>query len=154
MRFHNTTVILIFGGYSFDEEKAVSTLIAIDVNHLEWWYVTVEGGNVAARINPVVVAVEQTLYIFSGFKKFSKDNQPFKSYSVASYSSLRRWRWDAKDVPYSGISGSDHQLFGAGMALYNGKKILLTPGRPYYEEEVKDIFLNHASVTTDLLFNI
>lgn len=92
MRIQNTSFILIFGGYSLDEEKTVSTLIAVDVDHLEWWYVTVEGGHVAPRINPVVVAIEQKLYIFSGHKIFSeKDSHPFKSYSVASYSAFRHW---------------------------------------------------------------
>ena len=50
MQIQNTSFILIFGGHSVDEEKAVSNLIAVDVDHLEWWYMTVKGGNVAPRI--------------------------------------------------------------------------------------------------------
>lgn len=133
MRIHNTSFILIFGGYSLDDDKAVSTLIAVDVDHLEWWYVKVEGGQVSPRINPVVVAVEQKLYIFSGHRSFSKkDCRPFKSYCVASYSAPGGWRWEARDVPYPGL---DPQVFGAGIAVYGGKKILLTPGRIYYQED-------------------
>lgn len=134
MRINNTSFILIFGGHSVDEDKAVSTLIAVDVDHLEWWYVRVEGGHVAARINPVVVAVEKKLYIFSGFKTFSKKQcHPFKSYSIATYSAPRGgWHWEARDVSYSGL---DHQLFGAGLPVYDGKKILLTPGKLYYQED-------------------
>ena len=138
MKIQNTTFIFIFGGYSVDEDKAVSDIIAVDVDHLEWWYVTIEGGNVAPRICPVVVAVKQKLYIFSGFKKFSKKEcYPFKSYSIASYSAPRGWRWEARDVPYSCPAGFDHQLFGSGIAVYDGKKILLTPGRVYFQEDLK-----------------
>jgi hypothetical protein len=135
MRIQNTSFVLIFGGYSFDEDKAVSTLIAVDVDHLEWWDVTVQGGHVAPRINPVVVAVEQKLYIFSGHRTFSKkESYPFKSYSIASYSTPRGWHWEARDVPYSGL---DFQIFGSGIAVYDGKKILLLPGRPYFKEDLE-----------------
>lgn len=150
MRVNNTSIILIFGGYSVDEEKAVSTMIAVDVDHLEWWYVTVEGGQVAARISPVVVAVEQKIYIFSGFKEFSEEEcHPFQSYSIASYSSSRRWQWEARDIPYTGL---DHQIFGAGMPVYDGKKILLTPGRLYYQEDSKARHFYQTNITTDTYF--
>ena len=137
MRFHGTSIIFIFGGFNIDEDKAVSTLIAVDVINLEWWYVNVEGGNVAGRINPVVVAAEQKLFIFSGYRKFSKtDTKPFQSYSIATYQlDLHRWQWEARDVPNSGSIPPDHHIFSAGMAVYNGKKILLTPGKLYYSEE-------------------
>jgi hypothetical protein len=137
MRIQSTSIIFIFGGYDIDEDKAVSTLIAVDVEHLEWWYVTVEGGHVAGRINPVVVAAEQKLFIFSGYRKFSKTDtkNDFRSYCILSYQSdLRRWQWEARDVPNPGSMPSDYQVFGAGMAVYNGKKILLTPGKDYQEE--------------------
>jgi hypothetical protein len=143
MRIQNTGFIFIFGGHSVDEDKAVSNLIAVDVTNLEWWYVTVAGGNVAARISPVVVAVGQKLYIFSGFKKFSKkESHPYKSYCIAAYSTNRGWHWEARDVPYSGLE--DHQVFGAGLAVYDGKKILLTPGRLYYQE---DLEARHFSIS-------
>jgi len=140
MRIHGTSFIFIFGGHSLDEEKAVSTLIAVDVDHLEWWYVRVEGGHVAARIKPVVVAVEQKLFIFSGCGRFSKtDPQSFRSYSIASYqSALCRWTWEARDVPYSGFMPPD-QVFGTGIVVYNGKKIMLTPGKLWFENKVRHL---------------
>lgn len=155
MRIHNTSIILIFGGFNVDEDKAVSTLIAVDVDHLEWWYVTVEGGHVAARINPVIVAVDQKLYIFSGYKKFSKmDSNAFQSYSIAAYSALHRWQWEARDVSYPGPTP---RTFGVGMAIYNGKKILLTPGKLYKKEEVRyfRVYCTNVQLTTNfLLFNL
>lgn len=137
MRIHGTSIIFIFGGYSLDEDKALSSLIAVDVDHLEWWYVSVKGGQVAARINPVVVAVGQKIYIFSGYKRFSKtDTHPFRSYSIASYSALHQWQWEARDVSYPAPAPTP-QTFGVGMAVYNGKKILLTPGKLYNKQEAR-----------------
>lgn len=142
-RIHDSSFILIFGGYNLDENKSVSTLIAVDVDHREWWIVDVDGGAVSARINPVVVAVDHKIYIFGGDGKYSEtDPQSLKSYSIASYQSdLRRWRWDARDVPYPGFIPA-HQVFGAGIAVYNGKKIMLTPGKALCQNDVRNsIFL-------------
>ncbi|KAF8802050.1 hypothetical protein BYT27DRAFT_7197538 [Phlegmacium glaucopus] len=136
MRIHGTHFVFIFGGYSVEEGKAVSSLIAVDVDHLEWWYVAVEGGRVAGRIHPVVVAIEQRIYIFSGYGRYSKaDPRSFRSYSIAAYQpALRRWTWEARDASYSGPIPPG-QIFGTGIVVYGGKKIMLMPGRLYYQAE-------------------
>lgn len=123
----------------------------MDVDHQEWWYVHVEGGDVAGRINPVVVAVEQRIYIFGGCEKYCEANpQPFRSYSIVSYqSALRQWIWEVRDIPYSSLV-PPHQFFGAGIPVYNGKKIMLTPGKPVCRDEVRVLFC--TSVAIDLYF--
>jgi hypothetical protein len=150
MRIHGTHFIFIFGGYSVEEGKAVSSLIAVDVDHLEWWYVEVEGGRVAGRIHPVVVAIDQRIFIFSGYGRFSKpDPRSFRSYSIAAYQpALRRWTWEARDVSYPG-SIPPNQVFGAGIAVYGGKKIMLVPGKLYYQDKArKSYFIAKVSLLT------
>ena len=81
VRIHDTTFIFIFGVFNIEEHKSVSTLIAVDVDHQEWWYVPVDGGAVSGRIKPVVVAVDQRIYIFGGDRKYSKAHCPLSTSS-------------------------------------------------------------------------
>jgi hypothetical protein len=84
---------------------------------------------VEARIEPVVIAVDTKLYVFGGYKRLGhKDPLPYTSYSVAEFLPDRRWQWTVRDHPYSNIVPKG-QSFGAGIPVYNGAKILLTPGR-------------------------
>lgn len=148
VRFHGTSFIFIFGGFSVEGDEPVSTLIAVDVDHREWWYVPVDGGPVSGRIKPVVVAVEQRIYIFGGCKKYSEANpQSLQSYCIAFYEPVhRKWTWEARDVPYPSLIPPD-QVFDGGLAIYNGKKIMLTPGKPLCHDEVRNLF--RTSVTID-----
>ena len=82
-----------------------------------------------ARIEPVVAAVDTKLYIFGGYKQLDDDDpQPCNSYSVAEFLDNRRWHWTVQDQPYSNAVPKGH-LFGKAIPVYNGAKILLTPGR-------------------------
>jgi hypothetical protein len=148
VRIHDTTFIFIFGGFSVEEDKSVSTLIAVDVDHREWWYVPVDGGPVSGRIKPVVVAVDQRIYIFGGDRQYFKANpQSLRSYSIALYQPAhRQWTWEACDIPYPDFIPPD-QVFGAGIAIYNGKKIMLTPGKPVCHNKVRNLLCTSVTLT-------
>jgi len=69
------------------------------------------------------------MYIFGGYKQLDdEDPQPCNSYSVAEFLDDERWHWTVRDQPYSNIVPEGH-LFGKAIPVYNGAKILLTPGR-------------------------
>lgn len=108
-------------------ERVSSKIIVVNLDRLEWWYLRLEGEDVEARINPVVVAVDTKLYIFGGYKQF-ENCQPFHSYSVAEFLQDQQWHWSVRDQPYSNIVPQGHS-FGKAIPVYNGAKILLTPGR-------------------------
>ena len=66
---------------------------------------------------------------FGGYRQFGKDPRPCTSFSIAEYSpEERRWRWIVVDKPYPAPVPSG-QIFGDACTAYNGKKILLGPGR-------------------------
>ena len=110
-------------------EEASSKTIVVDLDHLEWWYLQLEGDDVEARIAPAVVAVDTKLYIFGGYRQLNDDDpQPFDSYSVAEFLQDQRWHWTVRDQPYSNIVPQGHS-FGKAIPVYNGAKLLLTPGR-------------------------
>ena len=68
-----------------DEGKPVSTLIAVDLNHLEWWVVPVNGGPIPARIKPVLIAIEHRIFIFGGDAKYCEvDPQSFRTYCMVA----------------------------------------------------------------------
>ena len=125
----NSSFIFIFGGYDTGTEEASSKTIVVDLDHLEWWYLQLEGDDVEARIAPAVVAVDTKLYIFGGYRQLNDDDpQPFDSYSVAEFLQDQRWHWTVRDQPYSNIVPQGHS-FGKAIPVYNGAKLLLTPGR-------------------------
>jgi len=123
----NSNFIFIFGGYDIDKEKASSKIIVVDLDHLEWWYLRLEGGDVEARIAPAIVAVDTKLYIFGGYDD-DYSRRLVNSYSVAEFLQDQRWHWTIRDQPYSNIVPQGHS-FGKAIPVYNGAKLLLTPGR-------------------------
>lgn len=103
-------------------------MIAIDVDTLRWWYVKVHGGPVNAGIHHSLVAINNRIYVFGGKKEFVQE-ACYASYSIAEYSSDKGiWSWVVCDHPYPPHVPS---LGSGGTAtpVYDGKKILLTPGR-------------------------
>lgn len=108
-------------------KTATSKIIAVNLDRLEWWYLRLEGEDVEARIDPVVVVVDTKLYIFGGYKQF-ESREPFHSYSVAEFLQDQQWHWTIRDEPYSSIVPQGHS-FGRAVPVYNGAKLLLTPGR-------------------------
>lgn len=127
-RFHGTSLILIFGGFDVDTEKASNKLIMVDLKYFEWWYQPVEGGDVAGRIDPTMVVIDQKLYVFGGYSHFKGNGSPLGSYSIAALSDDGVWHWDGRDVPYSSDIPEGF-AFGRATPIYGGTKILLTPWR-------------------------
>ena len=124
----NSSFVFLFGGYDIEAEVASSKIVVIDPDHLEWWYLRLEGEGVQPRIDPVVVAVDTNLYVFGGYRQLGpEDPQPCTSYSIAEFLPNRQWQWTVRDQPYSNIIPKGH-LFGGATPVYNGAKILLTPG--------------------------
>ncbi|KIM41278.1 hypothetical protein M413DRAFT_445315 [Hebeloma cylindrosporum] len=127
----NRSLLIIFGGYDIDAETASSKIIVVDLDHLEWWYVQLEleGQDVEARIEPAIAFINGKLYVFGGYRKLDyRDPQPFNSYSIGEFQQDGRWHWSVRDQPYSNIVPQGH-LFGRAIPVYNGAKLLLTPGR-------------------------
>ncbi|KAF8152914.1 hypothetical protein B0H34DRAFT_861153 [Crassisporium funariophilum] len=131
LRIHNCGFLFLYGGYD-EKDEVFSTLIAIDVDHHEWWYVNIKGGHVggdvASRINPATVAIDNRIYIFGGY------DHPEKRQSLNTYSIIQlknnpcSWEWEVIDVPYSALVPPGHR-FGVAVSVFNGAKILLTPGK-------------------------
>ncbi|KAF8952006.1 hypothetical protein BDZ97DRAFT_1768983 [Flammula alnicola] len=129
LRIHDSSFIFIFGGFDYITDEATSRVIVIDLEHTAWWYLKLNGEAVNARINPAVVAIDDKLYIFGGYRKFGHDPQPHSSFSIAEYKAAEGiWHWAVRDAPYSNPVPEGH-VFGQGISVYNGTKILLTPGR-------------------------
>ena len=121
--------VFLFGGFDYAKDRATSDLIAIDVDNLSWWYVKIHGGPTNDRIHHAVVGIHNRLYIFGGKEQFNDEAPCFASYSIAEYSlDEGLWRWVVCDHAYP----SHIPALGFGgkvVPVYNGKKILLTPGR-------------------------
>ena len=76
-----------------------------------------------------MVAIKNRLYIFGGLQ----DNVVLKSYSIIEYAD-GAWRWVERDRHACYSDGSElpsgpFALSASAISLYNGKQILLTPGR-------------------------
>jgi hypothetical protein len=89
----------------------------------------VQGGPVNDRIHHSLVAIDNRIYVFGGKKEFDQQAPCFASYSIAEYSSdAGVWSWVVCDHPYpSHVPSLGYG--GTAMAVYGGKKILLTAGR-------------------------
>lgn len=121
--------VLLFGGHNGAKDRVTSDLIAIDVDTLRWWYVKVHGGPVNDRIHHSLVAIDNRIYIFGGKREFDAQAPCHASYSIAEYSLDKGvWSWVVCDHPYPAhVPSLGHG--GTAMAVYDGKKVLLTPGR-------------------------
>lgn len=119
--------MFIFGGYDAALEKPHSDAIMVDLEKHAWWFFPIK--STSARIGPSVVAIENKVYIFGGYRQFGDNPKPYDSFSIAEYLPDRRiWQWAAQDEPYSAPVPVGH-VFGRACSVYNGTKILLTPGR-------------------------
>lgn len=121
--------LMVFGGYDQAKSKRSSSLIAIDVDRHSWWWVRPEGIPVISRFSPTMVAIKNRLYIFGGLQ----DDVILKSYSIIEYAD-GAWRWVERDRHACYPDGSELPLWpfalsASAVSLYNGKQILLTPGR-------------------------
>lgn len=141
-RWHETSMLLLFGGYDNDAEEASSQIIVVDVTHSEWWFLTIEGEPVEGRIDPAIVAIDHKLFVFGGYRRYGRDPQPHRSYSIASLSDTGKWTWEARDVAYTNIIPQGH-IFGAAVPMYNNTKILLTIGRTTGDEVSNTALLHH-----------
>jgi len=123
--------LMIFGGYDRAKSELSSSLIAVDVDCLSWWWVRPEGPPVISRFSPTMVAVKNRLYIFGGLQ----DDVVLRSYSIIEYADGDgAWRWIERDHHACYPDGSElpsepFALTASAVALYHGKQVLLTPGR-------------------------
>lgn len=154
-RIHETSYLLLFGGYDADSEKTSSKLIVIDLRHLEWWYQPVEGGAATGRINPTMVAIDRTrkLFIFGGYRNFEGNGEPHVSYSIASLSNDgRAWSWELVDVHYPD-NIPPGTILGRATTIYKGEKILLTPWRTT-NDNVSNLLLANSRHSSGLSFSV
>lgn len=131
--------IFIFGGYDPKAKTSTSRVIVIDPDALIWWYLNIKGEGVNPRISPTATSIGNEVYIFGGYTRFGEDCGPLSSYSVLScIPGTGAWEWRVRDRSYWYIpNGSDqsaspvptNHAFGAAIPVYEGKKILLLPGR-------------------------
>ncbi|KJA23944.1 hypothetical protein HYPSUDRAFT_66037 [Hypholoma sublateritium FD-334 SS-4] len=129
LRIHDSSFAFIFGGYDASLEKSHSGAIIVDLESRAWWNLPIEGRNISARIDPSVVAIGNKVYIFGGYRQFGDDPKPHNSLSIAEYLPDQGiWKWAVQDEPYSAPVPVGH-VFGRACPVYNGTKILLTPGR-------------------------
>lgn len=138
----------MFGGYDNAEECATSQVIIINLEQLQWWYQPFEGNrNSSPRISPAIVAIENRVYIFGGYRAYEGDPQTCYSYSIAEWrpavdrNAHSSWDWEVRDVPYHGLIPGD-SVIGQAISVLGGKKIFLTPGRLNSSDtRVSDLFL-------------
>lgn len=139
--------IFIIGGFDADLYQPSARVIVVDPDNLSWWYLEVEGNPLRPRIHPAVASVGDSVYVFGGYARLEPkcDPLPHNSFSILALNQDNdSWRWKVRDRPYSKPSHTnqlyinpipqDH-AFGAAIPLYNGKKILLLPGR-HTEDDV------------------
>ena len=107
LELRDSHIIFLFGGYDAgDIDGPSSSLIAINPVLKTWFRVEFETNDFsppAPRINPVLVGVNESLYIFGGLKGFENPWLHHRSYSIAKFPSglsSAKCRWIAVDVPY------------------------------------------------------
>lgn len=129
LRINDSSFAVIFGGYNAVSEKLNTDTIIVDLEKCYWWTLRIKGTSASPRINPAMVAIDSKIYIFGGYRQFGVDPRPYNSFSIAEYDPERgTWTWVTRDEPYSAPVPAGH-VFGQACAVYNGAKILLTPGR-------------------------
>ncbi|KAF9477643.1 hypothetical protein BDN70DRAFT_934033 [Pholiota conissans] len=127
-RMDENSYIVMFGGCDADEKRPRSEMVIIDLDNLEWWQMQIEG-SVAPRIDPAMVTIDNSIYVFSGYRQSGGSSQALQSYSVAECDlESGIWRWTTRDCPYSALVPVG-QAFQEAFSIYNGTKILLTSGR-------------------------
>ena len=130
----NRPFIFLFGGHDVDGPAGgpSSALIAIDLSHKQWYYVPFEDNSQqagpAARIDPILIGVNEKLYVFDGLTGFGENWAYHRSFSVAEFRLGKKSKWVVVDAPYPQNVPAGH-FFGKGLAVYEGDMILLLPGR-------------------------
>ncbi|KAF8909715.1 hypothetical protein CPB84DRAFT_1765288 [Gymnopilus junonius] len=135
LELNNHPRIFIFGGYDAgDADGPSSTLIAVNTTHKEWYHVEFEDSQLpppAPRIDPILVGVDEKLYIFGGIKNFGDNWTYHRTFSIIDFqlnAPSRKCKWLIVDAPYPDNVPAN-QLFGKGLPINNGTAILLLPGR-------------------------
>ncbi|KAF8909714.1 hypothetical protein CPB84DRAFT_1765286 [Gymnopilus junonius] len=135
-------IIFLFGGYDFDASSGAdgtsSALVAIDITRKQWYYVQFEDSDFSPptpRIDPIVVGINEKLYIFSGLTGFGNNWVYHRSFSIVYFQLGRCSKWVAVDSPYPSNVPAGH-VFGKGLSVYDGKMILLLPGRKQETERI------------------
>ncbi|KAF9477641.1 hypothetical protein BDN70DRAFT_880903 [Pholiota conissans] len=129
LRMRNSSYIAIVGGFDGQTQQARSGIVLVDPTAREWWNLDIQGIAPGPRISPAVVAVGSRIYVFGGYRRFGDDPQPYYSYSIAEHLADKGvWSWSTCDEPYSSAVPVG-MVFQEACAVYNGAKILLTPGR-------------------------
>ncbi|KAK0460670.1 uncharacterized protein EV420DRAFT_224555 [Desarmillaria tabescens] len=135
LRMNGCEYVFLFGGYDVAKEKDLSSeLIAIDVRTKMWAYVNVVG-RVKGRIDATMAGIDNRLYIFGGRPSRNVQNcTVLRSYSVAECVNCR-WTWIVEDEPYT-ADVPNLGFGGKALPVYDGMKILLTPGRIQTDVEI------------------
>lgn len=135
LRLNGCEYVFLFGGRVDDDESGPSSdLIAIDVKAKMWAYVNISG-NVHARIDATMAGVDNRLYIFGGRPNgHVQNNSVLRSYSVAECINSQ-WTWIVEDEPYT-TDVPNLGFGGRALPVYDGIKILLTPGRVQVDGDI------------------
>ena len=133
--------MFIYGGYDSHTDTVKGDLIAVDLDHLMWWFVAIDPG--VPRFAACMVAVDQSLYIFGGCRDSAQgegeeDLDIIRSFSVVEYvTETGTWNWKIPERAYDIDLGYD---FG-GIAVFEGQKILLLAGR----NDDKEVSFDHST---------
>ncbi|SJL10736.1 uncharacterized protein ARMOST_14130 [Armillaria ostoyae] len=135
LRLNGCEYVFLFGGRLDDDESQPSSkLIAIDVKAKMWAYVNASG-NVHARIDATMAGIDNRLYIFGGRPSGNVQNYSvLRSYSVAECVNSH-WTWIVEDEPYT-ADVPNLGFGGRALPVYDGMKILLTPGRVQVDGDI------------------
>lgn len=120
--------MLVFGGRKNNSLK--TDLIAVNLESLVWFYITVEGGPIVARMSASMVTVKDHIYIFGGLASQAKNAYiTLNTFCVAEHTNQdQKWRWIVRDQAYPEHIPSLGYDLGV-VPVYDGKKILLIAGR-------------------------
>lgn len=129
-RHANISFIFFFGGCDLDTTIPSSQVIIVNLQAREWWYERFDRVPLP-RIDPAIVAIQDKVYIFGGYRSYEEDPQACYSYSIAEWNVTpqgSRWSWVEVDVPYPPPL-SQTTCIGQAISVYEGKVIFLAPGR-------------------------
>lgn len=138
--------IFLFGGTIAQgrNERTSSDLYSIDLDSLVWEKMDIQDGPIVGRIQSSLIVVDNFLYIFGGKPRHDISKRsaipPLASYSIAEYMPATKiWRWVVRDQAYP--ENVPAIVEGNAISVYDGKKILLTSGRPGEKEVCLTVIL-------------
>ncbi|KAF9477642.1 hypothetical protein BDN70DRAFT_934032 [Pholiota conissans] len=142
LRLETRSFVVMFGGFA--SNRARSQTLIIDPDRREWWELQIAGGDVVPRINPAMVGINNKIYIFSGYRQFGANTQAHQSYSIMEFDlDSGDCRWTTRDRPYPALVRAG-QAFQDACSVFDGIKILLTPGEPTESKEPINITLENT----------